>query len=308
MRSVVFRYDDLHQFAAALDRARGQALSLPEGMLVRDGEWVLAMFELGGTRRATAAAGRGALLDDGPALVFERRDWERLRQFSSVSANPESSARIAAAPPFPPQELSGEHPVPDDVRRSGVHGRPEKPVDLRRTAAWEHQQPMPIDFPADTDQQPIAPHHEVEERADPTVRQRLSGQGSTVLLVDDDADLREVVGAMLEAVGLVVELVGTAEEAFDIATQRPPNLIVLDWSLPGMSGIDLCRALRKRNDLGNLPVLFLTAHSGTQDMVEAFAAGADDYVVKPFRAAELGARIFGLLRRARQSTTTRDAR
>ena len=87
MRTVVYRYDDLQRLAEALDRAKGQGLALPDDVTVRDGEWVLAMFELGGTRRATAAAGRGALLDDGaPALLFERRDWERLRQFATASA------------------------------------------------------------------------------------------------------------------------------------------------------------------------------------------------------------------------------
>ena len=66
-----------------------------------------------------------------------------------------------------------------------------------------------------------------------------------------------------------------------------------------MTGIELCRLIRAEPTLSTLPVLFLTAHGSSRDIVDAFASGADDYVVKPFRAPELGARIFGLLRRAR---------
>jgi two-component system phosphate regulon response regulator PhoB len=77
------------------------------------------------------------------------------------------------------------------------------------------------------------------------------------------------------------------------------DLLVLDWNLPGMTGIELCRLIRRDPLVSTLPVLFLTAHASSRDVVDAFASGADDYVVKPFRAPELGARIFGLLRRAR---------
>ena len=82
-------------------------------------------------------------------------------------------------------------------------------------------------------------------------------------------------------------------------TTQAFDLLVLDWNLPGMNGIDLCRHFRREPQFVTLPVLFLTVHSSSRDVVEAFASGADDYVVKPFRAPELGARIFGLLRRAR---------
>jgi len=120
-----------------------------------------------------------------------------------------------------------------------------------------------------------------------------------VLLVDDDGDIRDVVGAMLEAVGLTVEPVTNAEEALERVQEKHFDLLVLDWSLPGMNGLDLCRKIRSEPSLSSIPVLFLTAHSSSKDIVDAFASGADDYVSKPFRAPELGARIFGLLRRAR---------
>lgn len=124
-----------------------------------------------------------------------------------------------------------------------------------------------------------------------------------VLVVDDDPDLREVVSAMLEAVGLTVETAKSAEDALAKVQASPFDLLVLDWTLPGKSGLDLCREVRELPRLGSTPVLFLTANASPSDMVEAFASGADDYVVKPFRAPELGARIFGLLRRARPGET-----
>jgi two-component system phosphate regulon response regulator PhoB len=128
-----------------------------------------------------------------------------------------------------------------------------------------------------------------------------STAGARVLVVDDDADIRDMVAAMLEAVGLVVTTAANAEDALGLFRTETFELVVLDWNMPRMTGIDLCRMLRQRAGLAGLPVLFLTANTSSTDMVEAFAAGADDYVVKPFRAPELGARIFSLLRRARLS-------
>jgi two-component system, OmpR family, phosphate regulon response regulator PhoB len=122
--------------------------------------------------------------------------------------------------------------------------------------------------------------------------------GTSVLVIDDDADLQNVVGAMLRGAGFAVGAVSSAEEAFDDLRRSRPNLVVLDWNLPGMSGVDFCRRLRKDSSLARLPVLFLTAHSTTQDVVTAFAAGADDFVSKPFRGPELAARVLGLIRRA----------
>ncbi len=135
---------------------------------------------------------------------------------------------------------------------------------------------------------------------DPTLRSSLPMSQDRVLLVDDDAGIRDVVAAMLDAVGLRVEAVGTAEQALDRVHAEKFDLVVLDWILPGMSGIELCRLIRHERNLLNVPVLFLTGNASQKDIVDAFASGADDYVTKPFRAPELGARIFGLLRRARQ--------
>jgi two-component system phosphate regulon response regulator PhoB len=127
------------------------------------------------------------------------------------------------------------------------------------------------------------------------VRKLGDGAGACILFVDDDPDVGNVVSAMLEAVGFTVVVVRSAEDALRELDQRAFDLVVLDWTLPGMSGLELCRAVRVRCE--RLPVLFLTANAEGHDVVEAFAGGADDYVIKPFRAPELGARIFGLLRR-----------
>jgi two-component system phosphate regulon response regulator PhoB len=119
---------------------------------------------------------------------------------------------------------------------------------------------------------------------------------SRVLVVDDDPDVRAVISCMLSTKGFRVTVVDSAEEAYAMLQQSDVDLVVLDWNLPGMSGLELVRQIRSDHD--PLPVLFLTANSSPVDVAEAFSSGADDYVTKPFRAPELGARIIGLLRRS----------
>lgn len=119
----------------------------------------------------------------------------------------------------------------------------------------------------------------------------------SVLVVDDDADVQQVVAAVLEAKGFEARAVTSAEEAFDELRETPAKLVIVDFDLPGMTGVEFCRRLRDDGSLSTTPVLFLTAHSSQGDILEAFAAGADDFVPKPFRAHELGARVMGLLGR-----------
>jgi two-component system phosphate regulon response regulator PhoB len=121
---------------------------------------------------------------------------------------------------------------------------------------------------------------------------------SRVLVVDDDPDLQQVMRCMLRANGFEVTTVSTAEEAFSYVRGLDVDLLVLDCNLPGMSGLEFVRRIRCEPCCGRLPVLFLTAHCSPDDVAEAFSAGADDFVGKPFRAPELGARIIGLLRRS----------
>lgn len=123
--------------------------------------------------------------------------------------------------------------------------------------------------------------------------------GTRVLVVDDDRALHGILGAMFETSGIAALSAGSAEEAYGLLAGDAVDLVVLDWSLPGMSGIDLCRKLRGEPRFGSLPILFLTAHSTSDELITAFDAGADDFVSKPFRAPELKARVLGLLRRAK---------
>ncbi len=121
--------------------------------------------------------------------------------------------------------------------------------------------------------------------------------GSTVLVVDDDPALRSIVCTMLRKSNIKTLQVESAEEALDWLSKNRADLLVLDWGLPGMNGVELCQRLRQERAHQSLPILFLTGHSSSTDLVEAFEAGADDFVSKPFRAPELRARVLGLLRR-----------
>ena len=119
-----------------------------------------------------------------------------------------------------------------------------------------------------------------------------------VLVVEDDAGIAELVRYNLEAEGLRTALAPTGEEGELLVAEERFDLIVLDWMLPGLSGIELCRRLRRRSDLNAVPILMLTARGEEGDRVRGLATGADDYVVKPFSVMELVARVKALLRRA----------
>ena len=121
--------------------------------------------------------------------------------------------------------------------------------------------------------------------------------GSTVLVVDADPCMRAIVCTMLHTSRIKTLQVASAEEALDWLAKNQADLLLLEWSLPGMTGLELCQRLRKGQQHHDLPILFLTGHSSSSDQVQAFDAGADDFVSKPFRAPELRARVLGLLRR-----------
>jgi two-component system phosphate regulon response regulator PhoB len=125
--------------------------------------------------------------------------------------------------------------------------------------------------------------------------------GVRILVVDDEVDTQDVLRALLQAAGYVVGTVASGEEAFEVLRKHHADLVVLDWNLPGMSGIEFCRRLRRDPSFSRLPIVFVTAHTSSKDLVAAFEAGADDFVRKPFRAPELKARILGLVRRAKMT-------
>jgi two-component system phosphate regulon response regulator PhoB len=282
LRNIVLRFDGSPAFARAL-REGDQDLALPRGESVAEGEWVLAMFEIGlqDRRRATAASARGGVRGAGtPVLAFDRRDWERLVDFAEAGSLPViPAARPASLPTDPP------------VARSLSPSQSAMSVPSARGSS-----------PSVASKVPPARGSSPSLSALRAMRASLAGPAgpyARVLVVDDERETCEIVGAMLEAVGLAVDAVRSAEEALDRLRAGAHDLLVLDWNLSGMNGVELCRVLRKDPARAMLPILILSARTSSQDVVDAFAAGADDYVSKPFRAPELGARIFALLRRAR---------
>jgi DNA-binding response OmpR family regulator len=122
--------------------------------------------------------------------------------------------------------------------------------------------------------------------------------GQMVLLVDDDARLREIVGMALEVEGYRVKGAASAEDALRLLDSDDPDLLILDVMLPGRDGFELCREIRTKSPL---PILMLTAKTDTVDVVVGLESGADDYVTKPFVTKELVARIRALLRRSRDT-------
>jgi two-component system, OmpR family, phosphate regulon response regulator PhoB len=119
-----------------------------------------------------------------------------------------------------------------------------------------------------------------------------------ILIVEDEEALTLLLRYNLEAEGYDVESVARGDEADIRIRERTPDLILLDWMLPGLSGIELCRRLRQRGETQRLPIIMLTARGEESERVRGLATGADDYVVKPFSVPELVARVRALLRRA----------
>jgi two-component system response regulator MprA len=115
-----------------------------------------------------------------------------------------------------------------------------------------------------------------------------------VLIIEDDEEILRVLKRVLTYEGYIVDTALTGQAGLILAREQMPDLIILDWMLPKMDGLEVCRRLQK---LGNQPIVMLTAKDTTQDRVEGLDAGADDYVVKPFEIEELLARIRALLRR-----------
>ena len=122
----------------------------------------------------------------------------------------------------------------------------------------------------------------------------MGGMKGRVLIVDDDAALAEMLGIVLRTEGLASFHVADGERALAAFRDTRPDVVLLDLMLPGMSGIDVCRAIRAES---GIPIIMLTAKSDTVDVVLGLESGADDYVVKPFKPKELVARIRARLRR-----------
>jgi two-component system, OmpR family, phosphate regulon response regulator PhoB len=120
-----------------------------------------------------------------------------------------------------------------------------------------------------------------------------------VLIADDDADIRDLVAFKLEQANLEVIAVGDGVAALEAARAERPTVVVLDVSMPGMSGLDVCRMLRADPQTQDMLVIMLTARVQERDVEGGFSAGADDYVTKPFSPRELVSRVQAMLARAR---------
>ncbi|UYV39197.1 phosphate regulon transcriptional regulator PhoB [Rhodobacteraceae bacterium D3-12] len=130
----------------------------------------------------------------------------------------------------------------------------------------------------------------------------MSAEQPSVLLVEDEPAQREVLAYNLEAEGFNVLRAGDGEEALVIIDEGAPDIVLLDWMLPNVSGIEVCRRLKSRSGTRGIPVIMISARSEEVDRVRGLETGADDYMVKPYSVAELMARVRTQLRRVRPSS------
>ena len=127
----------------------------------------------------------------------------------------------------------------------------------------------------------------------------MSNQQPRVLVVEDEESLHALLQYNLEKEGFSVDVAVAGEEALMMIDERAPAIVILDWMLPKVSGIEVCRRLRGRAQTRNLPIIMLTARGEESDRVRGLDTGADDYMVKPFSMTEFTARVRAVLRRIR---------
>lgn len=126
---------------------------------------------------------------------------------------------------------------------------------------------------------------------------------ANVLIVDDEEAILTLLRYNLEKEGFKVMATGDGAEALTMVKERRPDIIVLDWMLPGLSGVEVCERLRANDDTKGIPIIMLSARGEENDRVRGLDAGADDYMVKPFSPSELAARIRAVFRRFRPALT-----
>ena len=124
-----------------------------------------------------------------------------------------------------------------------------------------------------------------------------------VLVVEDEPDIRELIDFNLQREGFEVVAVANGEDALRLLNEKPFQLVVLDWMLPGVSGLEIARSIRRQMSSQVLPILMVTARAQAADVVSGLEAGADDYVTKPFDSGVLMARVRALLRRGERAPT-----
>ena len=119
----------------------------------------------------------------------------------------------------------------------------------------------------------------------------------TVVLAEDDVDIRDLVQIVLEGLDLEVTAVGTGSDALEACRELGPRLLLLDITMPGMNGLEVCRAIRADEKLHDLPVIIMTARAQASDVAAGIEAGADTYIIKPFGPIELREHVEALLAR-----------
>jgi DNA-binding response OmpR family regulator len=117
------------------------------------------------------------------------------------------------------------------------------------------------------------------------------------VLAEDDVDIRDLVQIVLEGLDLQVKAVGTGAEALAACRDNTPRLLLLDITMPGMNGLEVCRAIRADDDLHDLPVILMTARAQASDVAAGIEAGADTYIIKPFGPIELREHVEAILGR-----------
>lgn len=120
----------------------------------------------------------------------------------------------------------------------------------------------------------------------------------TVVLAEDDVDIRDLVQIVLEGLGLQVTAVGTGADALEACRTSTPRLLLLDISMPGMNGLEVCREVRADDQLHDVPVILMTARAQASDVAAGMEAGADTYIIKPFGPIELREHVEALLKRS----------
>ena len=126
---------------------------------------------------------------------------------------------------------------------------------------------------------------------------------ATILIVEDEADIQELIAYNLEKAGHAAVRADDAEQALELVRAELPHLIVIDWMLPGMSGIELARWLKANKRTESIPLIMVTARGSEQDKLAGLEIGADDYMTKPFSPRELNARVKAVLRRRAPQVT-----
>ncbi len=132
-----------------------------------------------------------------------------------------------------------------------------------------------------------------------------NGTRTRVLIVEDEGDIAGLIRHTLERGGdMIVEVAASGDQALRLASEHPPDLVVLDLNLPVLGGLEVCRLLRSRPATARVPIIMLTARGTESDRVTGLDAGADDYITKPFSLRELTARVRAVLRRGKSDEQT----